>query len=72
MKRYTIIGSGQYNWDIIKLLKYPDGFNIGKRNPFVEETLIEEVGGTCGNVMCMLGKGCFMHPVLWLKRMVII
>ncbi len=56
MKQYSIIGSGQYNWDIIKLRKYPDGFTIGKRNRFEEETLFEEVGGTCGNAMCILSK----------------
>ncbi len=69
MKRYTIIGSGQYNWDIIKLRKYPDDFTIGKRNPFVEETLIEEVGGTCGNVMCMLSHfGWNVFPQLKLTN----
>lgn len=56
MKKYSIIGSGQYNWDIIKLREYPDGFNIGKRNKFVENVLLEEVGGTCGNVKCILSK----------------
>jgi sugar/nucleoside kinase (ribokinase family) len=49
-----IIGSGQYNWDIIKLREYPNGFVIGKRNTFVEKILCEVVGGTCGNVICML------------------
>ena len=29
-KKLTIIGSGQYNYDIIKLREYPDGFVIGK------------------------------------------
>lgn len=53
-KRPVIIGSGQYNYDIIKIREYPDGFSIGKRNPYTETTLVEEVGGTCGNVMCML------------------
>lgn len=56
MKQYSIIGSGQYNWDIIKLRTYPNGFTIGKRNKFEDETLFEEVGGTCGNVMCILSK----------------
>ena len=56
MKKYSIIGSGQYNWDIIKLREYPDGFTVGKRNKFVENVLLEEVGGTCGNVMCMLSR----------------
>lgn len=65
MKKYTIIGSGQYNWDIIKLRTYPDGFTIGKRNRFEEETLFEEVGGTCGNVMCILSKlGWIAYPQL--------
>ncbi|MBD5283543.1 MAG: hypothetical protein HDS31_02930 [Bacteroides sp.] len=54
MKTYSIIGSGQYNLDIIKLREYPEGFSIGKRNRFVENVLLEEVGGTCGNVMCSL------------------
>lgn len=53
-KKRIIIGSGQYNWDIIKLREYPDGFIAGKRNPYTEKTLTEEVGGTCGNVMCIL------------------
>lgn len=53
-KRPVIIGSGQYNYDIIKIREYPDGFTTGKRNPYTETILTEEVGGTCGNVMCML------------------
>ncbi len=56
MNRLKIIGSGQYNWDIIKLRDYPDGFVVGKRNSYVETTLTEEVGGTCGNIMCILSK----------------
>ncbi len=65
MKKHTIIGSGQYNWDIIKLRTYPEGFAIGKRNKFDEETLSEEVGGTCGNVMCILSKlGWIAQPQL--------
>lgn len=50
----VVIGSGQYNYDIIKLREYPEGFTAGKRNKFTEKILFEEVGGTCGNVMCML------------------
>ena len=53
-KRPVIIGSGQYNYDIIKVREYPDGFTTGKRNTYTETILAEEVGGTCGNVMCML------------------
>lgn len=51
-----VIGSGQYNYDIIKLREYPEGFAAGKRNKYTERTLFEEVGGTCGNVMCMLSQ----------------
>lgn len=56
MKRFSIIGSGQYNWDVIKLRDYPDGFVPGKRNTFTETILSEEVGGTCGNIMCALAR----------------
>lgn len=52
MRKYSIIGSGQYNWDIINLKEYPDGF--GKKKSHVDKTLIEEVGGTCANVLCIL------------------
>ena len=51
-----IIGSGQYNWDIIRLREYPEGFTPGRRNPLIERTLAEEAGGTCGNVMCLLAR----------------
>ena len=53
-KTHTIIGSGQYNFDIIKVREYSEGFIVGKRNPYNETIIAEEVGGTCGNVMCML------------------
>lgn len=53
-KNLSIIGSGQYNYDIIKLREYPNGFTVGKRNEWTERIIREEVGGTCGNVMCML------------------
>lgn len=49
-----IIGSGIYNYDIIMSRSYPQGFELGRRNPFVDTIHTEEVGGTCGNVMCML------------------
>lgn len=54
MKQKTCIGGGIYNFDIIVERDYPEGFIIGKRNKFSERILLEEVGGTCGNVMCML------------------
>lgn len=56
MNRPIIIGSGQYNWDIVRLRDYPEGFVPGKRNPLTETTLTEEVGGTCGNIMCLLAR----------------
>lgn len=49
-----IIGSGIYNCDVIVQRECPDGFLVGKINRFVENILLEEVGGTCGNVMCVL------------------
>ena len=54
MKQKTCIGGGIYNFDIIVERSYPEGFVVGKRNKFSEQTLSEEIGGTCGNVMCML------------------
>lgn len=63
MKKYSIIGSGQYNWDRIVLRNYPHGFTPGKRNSCWEEILVEEAGGTCGNVMCMLSRlGWKVYP----------
>lgn len=45
------VGSGIYNLDTIVVRDYPDG-PAGKR--FTEKVVAEEVGGTCGNVMCLL------------------
>ena len=45
------IGSGIYNLDTIVVREYPDG-PAGKR--FKERTVVEEAGGTCANVMCLL------------------
>lgn len=53
-RQFTVIGSGQYIYDIIKKREYPEGFVIGKRNKFEEKVIQETTGGTCGNVMCML------------------
>lgn len=47
----TIIGVGQYNLDTIVVRNYPAWPNL---RPFSDETVIEEVGGTCGNVMSIL------------------
>ena len=45
------VGSGNFNLDTVVVRDYPDG-PAGKR--FTERTVAEEVGGTCGNVMCLL------------------
>ena len=47
----TIIGSGIYMLDIIVKRDYPEWPRL---RPFTDRTVIEEVGGTCGNVMCIL------------------
>ena len=47
----TVIGSGIYVLDIIIVRDYPEWPQI---RPFSERTVLEEVGGTCGNVMTIL------------------
>ena len=47
----TIIGSGIYNLDKIIVRDYPEWPRL---RPFTERQVLEEVGGTCGNVMCIL------------------
>lgn len=47
------VGSGIFNLDMIVVREYPDG-PAGKQ--FTEKTVAEEVGGTCGNVMCLLSE----------------
>lgn len=47
------VGSGIYNLDTVVVREYPDG-PAGKR--FTEKVVAEEVGGTCGNVMCLLSN----------------
>ena len=55
MTNKRILGTGNFALDIIYQREYPEGFDTAKkRNPFVDKKLIEEVGNTCGNVMCML------------------
>ena len=47
----TIIGTGIFNLDSIVVREYP----LGPENKkFIEKTIIEEAGGTCANVMCIL------------------
>ena len=47
----TIIGSGTYNLDIIVVRDYPEWPQM---RPFTDDVALEEVGGTCGNVMSIL------------------
>ena len=53
--RKRVLGTGNFALDIIYQREYPEGFDPNKkRNPFIDKKIIEEVGNTCGNVMCML------------------
>lgn len=53
MKRYICLGAGIFNYDIVALKE-------GKTS----RTIIEEVGGTCGNVMCILSQmGWRAYPI---------
>lgn len=55
MTNRRILGTGNYALDSIYQREYPEGFDTSKkRNPFVDRLVSEEVGNTCGNVMCML------------------
>ena len=49
--RKSIIGSGIYNLDEILVRDYPAWPLL---RPFTDRPVLEEVGGTCGNVMCIL------------------
>jgi sugar/nucleoside kinase (ribokinase family) len=51
MDKPTVIGSGNYFLDTIVVRDYPAWPAL---RPFTERTVTEEVGGTCGNVCCML------------------
>lgn len=57
----TILGTGIFNLDIIVVREYPEWPAM---RPFVEKEALREVGGTCGNVMCMLATlGWKVRPV---------
>lgn len=49
--RKTVIGSGIYNLDAILVREYPAWPAM---RPFTDRPVMEEVGGTCGNVMSIL------------------
>ena len=54
------VGSGNFNLDTIVVREYPDG-PAGKR--FTDKVVMEEVGGTCGNVLCLLAEfGFEVYP----------
>ena len=57
----TVLGTGIFNLDIIVLREYPEWPAL---RPFVDKEILQEVGGTCGNVMCMLAAmGWKVRPV---------
>ena len=47
----TVIGTGIFNLDIIVKRDYHEWPQL---RPFTDNVVMEEAGGTCGNVMCML------------------
>ena len=49
---HSIIGSGVYNLDTVVVREYPEGPQ--RQRVFTERTVLEESGGTCGNVVTML------------------
>ena len=62
----TIIGTGIFNLDIIVVREYPAWPSL---RPFIEKEVLQEVGGTCGNVMCMLAAmGWVVQPVACLDN----
>ena len=62
-----ILGTGIFNWDSIFVREYPQGPQHNR--VFDEKLVVEEVGGTCGNVMCMLSYlGWQAFPVTKLDR----
>jgi len=66
MKR-RILGTGVFNLDTIVVREYPEGPQ--KQRVFNEKTVLEEVGGTCGNVVTMLSwLGEDVYPVAKFDR----
>lgn len=54
-QKLSIMGVGSYNLDTIVKREYLEGFVPGRRNRFVENVIIEEIGSNPGNVMCIMG-----------------
>ena len=60
----SVIGTGIFNLDTIVVREYPEWPAL---RPFNDKVVLEEVGGTCGNVMCMLSSlGWNARPVVCL------
>jgi sugar/nucleoside kinase (ribokinase family) len=53
MPEIHCVGSGNYNLDTIVVREYPDGPAVKR---FSDKVVTEEVGGTCGNIMCLLSN----------------
>ena len=49
----TIIGTGIFNPDTIVVREYPQWPAL---RPSTDKVVLEEVGGTCGNVMSMVAR----------------
>ena len=62
----SIIGTGIFNLDIIVKREYPQW---PLQRPFTEKVVLEEVGGTCGNVMSILAwMGWNVRPIACLDN----
>lgn len=51
-KRFTCIGSGNLNFDIITQRTYPEGYD--KQKIYSDHILLQEAGGACGNLLSLL------------------
>ncbi|MEE3390275.1 MAG: hypothetical protein VZR28_03690 [Candidatus Cryptobacteroides sp.] len=62
----SVIGSGIFNLDIIVKREYP---RRPEMRPFEDKVVLEEVGGTCGNVMSILAwMGWNVRPIACLDN----
>ena len=62
----TIIGTGIFNLDILVKREYPEWPAM---RPFEDRVVLEEVGGTCGNVMSILAwMGWHVRPIACLDN----
>jgi len=64
-----IIGSGVFVLDRLYKREYHSEFVPGKANPHTDHLLMEEIGGTAGNVVCMLAHlGNEVYPQVKLSN----